>query len=547
MRRGLLAPLSFLVLSLPAGPGAAQTPLTIWRAEGSDYDQQVGLSVGAAGDLDGDGRGDFIVAESDGDHKKFRILLGPGQSLGCLYGDRCIAAGDIDGDGSQDLLLYRQGFSSHSIRLVSGADLSLIDSISVAQPVVDLVAPGDMNGDGYDDVAMVLSDRVAVISGRNHSEIFSIPGPTQRVAAPGDVDADGVPDLLLVPANAPHPGGTARVVSGRDGSLVHEFTGDQPGDALGERIGIFGDLDGDGRADLLIAARPYTRVYSGCDGAVLLEIFHTGVRSIGGGDINGDGHLDLVVNQDPGGLRIISGRDGSTIYQRPRASSRSAVSLEDKLAIVADADGDGMDDILIGSPYSENSWGENDAGVATLLSGRGYAELQARNGNVDLAGSGTQADVLFVNGSPGSGVNRQVVVRKSDGLVISLINPPATTGPFPHVIYVWFFDGFPPPWSANPLRHGAGAMSLPSPLMLDSSPGPLPDVALDAIGRPRALAPAGVYHISVPMGPGVIQRVAGILLGPRTVMVFQGIVPDPASTHGAWAITNCVTVRLALL
>jgi hypothetical protein len=49
------------------------------------------------------------------------------------------------------------------------------------------------------------------------------------------------------------------------------------------------------------------------------------------------------------------------------------------------------------------------------------------------------------------------------------------------------------------------------------------------------------------MGPGVIQRVAGILLGPRTVMVFQGIVPDPASTHGAWAITNCVTVRLALL
>ena len=69
------------------------------------------------------------------------------------------------------------------------------------------------------------------------------------VDAAGDVNADGVPDVI---AGAPYtestPGvvtGSARVFSGANGQVLHEFFGDAHGDRFGWAVAGIGDVNDD--------------------------------------------------------------------------------------------------------------------------------------------------------------------------------------------------------------------------------------------------------------------------------------------------------------
>src|SRR5690606_11494278 len=68
----------------------------------------------------------------------------------------------------------------------------------------------------------------------------------------GDVDHDGRPDIV---AGAPRFGasdsGMVKVFSGRDGSLLHAWNGASPGDQLGSAVAL-ADIDGDRHADVVI-------------------------------------------------------------------------------------------------------------------------------------------------------------------------------------------------------------------------------------------------------------------------------------------------------
>jgi hypothetical protein len=107
-----------------------------------------------------------------------------------------------------------------------------------------------------------------------------------------------------------HSTGRIYVHSGRTGQRLLTLTGETMGEGFGTSPSVAGDVDGDGRDDLIVGAWQYSRVaesagraylYSGRDGR-LLRTFTCrtpgdtfGFDAVGLGDVDGDGTVDLLI------------------------------------------------------------------------------------------------------------------------------------------------------------------------------------------------------------------------------------------------------------
>ena len=196
------------------------------------------------GDVDGDGRDDFAVA-SDGqgiDRHLAVIFSGAtGQPLRELefppgqYRDTLACAGDVDGDGRADICLGAYGLDAGGIvRVYSGRDGALLREIRNAQTRFGrgIEAVGDVDADGFADIACDSDGPVLVVSGRTGATLLELAGePGEGV---GDLDGDGHADVLLVsnrrlgeddPDDTAWDLGELKVVSGRTGAVLLAITG----------------------------------------------------------------------------------------------------------------------------------------------------------------------------------------------------------------------------------------------------------------------------------------------------------------------------------
>ncbi len=188
------------------------------------------------------------------------------------------------------------------------------------------LAVGEFNNDGHDDVIAACDGSVRVLTtgGVLLRSFLPYPGFAGGVrVASGDVNGDGHADIITG-AGPGTTGGHVKVFDGTNLNLLYSFL-TQPGVAGGVFVAA-GDLDGDGKADIIVGSDtellPAVKVYNGATGALHASFFaydttfRGGVR-VAAGDINGDGRADLVTGAGPsaagGHVKVFSGRDFSLI------------------------------------------------------------------------------------------------------------------------------------------------------------------------------------------------------------------------------------------
>ncbi|MGE0860544.1 MAG: beta strand repeat-containing protein [Gammaproteobacteria bacterium] len=343
-----------------------------------------GIAVSAAGDVNGDGLGDFLIGAADADPNG----AGSGSSylvfgraggfaatltLGALNGadgvrldgvasyDRSgfalSAAGDFNGDGFDDFLIGAHGSAQHGD--LSGSSYLVFGKPDGFAATVDLLSLDGGNGFRLDGAA---------------------PGDLSgyALAAAGDVNGDGFDDLLIGAHQAQPNGqgsGAIYLVFGRpdafgatfdlgtlDGGNGARFAGEAIGDYSGRAVSAAGDVNGDGFDDLLIGADGVDR--SGTDAGASYVVFG---KAAGFADT-----LNLADLDGSDGFRI----DGV----QPGERSGRAVSG------AGDVNGDGLADLLIGA-YAANHLGEG--------SGSSYVVFGRRDG---FAAALALADLDGVNG-----------------------------------------------------------------------------------------------------------------------------------------------------
>jgi uncharacterized delta-60 repeat protein len=174
-----------------------------------------------------------------------------------------------------------------------------------------------------------------------------------RVAV-GDVNGDGVPDIIT----APGPGGgpEVKVFDGVTGKVLMDFMAFDPNFSGGVFVAA-GDVNGDGHADIIAGADagggPEVQVFSGADGKVVQSFFAYDPSFLGGvrvaaGDVTGSGTADIITAPGPGGGPNVKVFDGNgNVLQSFFAYDPNFVG--GVYVASADVNSDGHADIITGA------------------------------------------------------------------------------------------------------------------------------------------------------------------------------------------------------
>jgi hypothetical protein len=273
------------------------------------------------------------------------------------------------------------------------------------------------------------------------------------VANAGDINGDGRDDVLVV-VGIVTPGGRVHVLSGLDGSVLRTFTGNSSNinaATLGA-VASAGDFNSDGTPDLLLGARAgYNLVYGehgyiivvsgapGCDGrsfaancgssldtCVLQHICGSaGGDTFGGnlanvGDVNGDGVADILAGlpgtfgASAGAAKLFSGATGALLFSG--AGGAPPEGYGSTVAAVGDMTRDGVPDFAIGAP-GKKILGEPYAGQILVYSGKTRSVYRSFKGKGGQALGRALAGPGRINGDGATDIMFGISGKDKDGLL----------------------------------------------------------------------------------------------------------------------------------
>ena len=296
-------------------------------------------------DLDGDGFDDLIIGAprvSQGlAHRggAFVVYGGPtmtsvdlaageadawflGTAAGDELGSAVAGVGDVNGDGFQDIALGAPealertgqayllfGGPERFSGAIASADVALTGETVFDRLGTSIAGLGDFTGNGLDDIAFGSSYRRSwIIEGGQGlmdasvgdlSDLVFVGEASQSagrvVSSAGDINGDGVADLLVAAQHDSDEGVDA-------GAVYLVYGGQEWSDATSEAEGIwldgvesFGEFDAEPTAESALRSAQNRHRYEGAKISGPAPATFAGAGVAGGGDINGDGHSDLVM------------------------------------------------------------------------------------------------------------------------------------------------------------------------------------------------------------------------------------------------------------
>ncbi len=422
------------------------TPDIIMNGEAAS--DNFGISVSSAGDINSDGYTDVVVGaylNSGGTGRAYIFLGGAamdnipdvvmnGQTAEDNFGISVSSAGDINGDAYSDVIVganlndaggnnagrayvYYGGETMDNIKDVILTGEADDDRFGSAVALV-----GDVNGDGYDDmlVGAYLNNFNGADAGRAYLYLNSLTGPDipdefftgenagdqfgYSTSNAGDVNGDGFDDILV---GVPYydditylDNGIAYIYYGGPGmDNISDVTllgdvGSNIGNNFGFSVSGAGDINGDGYDDIVVGA-PYTdfgntnrgtvSIFLGgnpmdgnrdflIDGPAASNDETFGYSVSDAGDVNGDGFADIVVGGR--GYNLNQGRAYVFYGGNPFNTAADVImpgqTINDffgwSVSSAGDVNGDGFSDVIVGAPYYDIG-GNPDVGRAYIYYG----------------------------------------------------------------------------------------------------------------------------------------------------------------------------------
>jgi hypothetical protein len=376
-------------------------------------------------DLDRDGDQDVVTADRNG--RDVTVLLA--QSDGSFpspprlpSGGECpcdLTTADLDGDGRADLTVQNyEGREDHgvaAVRLGQGGANFTPATLYETQHYAYNICAGDADGDAVPDLIASLAEMprsLQILKGAGNGT-FAVPGffvPSESApagaSAVADLDDDGIPDLAFTTESAVevHLG----LGGGAFGPGIAYYAGVGPEAILIEDYNADGIPDlavGNGGVTVVSPFPPGTVVIPGAvsifigrgDGTYLPAVNYqviNGAYTLGAGDFDRDGILDLVADDSRLNVLVLKGRGDGTFVVLPPIWAKGFHGLA-----ADDFDGDGVFDVaMLGISYNGVSLlyghGDGSFGPPVLLQGGGQRPIAIGAADFDHDG---RPDLAFVN------------------------------------------------------------------------------------------------------------------------------------------------------